>query len=108
LLFETLEDEGIHPWIRAEYEIDGVERRRRVIRDIFWITLEQIRLARRFVSGFMYETDSTFNTNRLRLPLSVIVGIDNTGKRRPHLRPNTGLRARMRLRKASIRKARAN
>ena len=31
----------------------------------------------------MYEIDSTFNTNRLRLPLSDIVGIDNTGKTFP-------------------------
>jgi hypothetical protein len=83
LLLETLDNEGIHPRIRAEYELDGVERQRRVIRDIFWITPEQIRLARRFVSGFMYEIDSTFNTNRLRLPLSDIVGIDNIGKTFP-------------------------
>ena len=60
-----------------------MEHHRRVIRDLFWITPEQIRLARRFVSGFMYEIDSTFNTNRLCLPLSVIVGIDNTGKTFP-------------------------
>jgi hypothetical protein len=39
---------------------------------------EQIRLARRFVSGFMYKTDATFNTTTLRLLLSVIVGVDNT------------------------------
>jgi hypothetical protein len=83
LLLETLEDKGIHPRIHAEYELDSVERRCRVIRDLFWITPEQIRLARRFVSSFIYETDSTFNTNRLRLPLSVIVGIDNTGKTFP-------------------------
>jgi hypothetical protein len=44
---------------------------------------EQIKLARRFVSGFMYETDATFNTNCLKLPLSVMVGIDNTGKTFP-------------------------
>jgi len=31
------------------------------------------------MSGFLYETDATFNTNTRRLPLSVIVGIDNTG-----------------------------
>ena len=36
-------------------------------------------MARRFVSGFLYETDATFNTNTRRLPLSVMVGIDNTG-----------------------------
>jgi hypothetical protein len=39
---------------------------------------KQIRLARRFVSGFIYKTDATFSTNTLRLPLLVMVGIDNT------------------------------
>jgi MULE transposase domain len=43
------------------------------------MSLEQIRMARRFVSDFMYKTDATFNTNILKLPLSVVVGIDNTG-----------------------------
>jgi hypothetical protein len=44
---------------------------------------EQIKMTRRFVSGFMYKTDATFNTNRLKLPLSVMVGIDNYGKTFP-------------------------
>jgi len=35
-------------------------------------------MARRFVSDFMYKTDATFNTNVLKLLLSVIVGINNT------------------------------
>jgi MULE transposase domain len=47
------------------------------------MSLEQIRMARRFVSDFMYETDTTFNTNVLKLPLSVIVGINNTGSTFP-------------------------
>lgn len=42
------------------------------------MALKQIRFARRFVSGFMYETDATFNTNDLELPLSVMVGLDST------------------------------
>src|SRR5438552_883843 len=41
---------------------------------------EQIKMARQFVSSFMYETDVTFNTNCLKLPLSIMVGIDNCGK----------------------------
>ena len=41
---------------------------------------EQIKMVRRFVSGFMYETDATFNTNCLKLPLSIMVSIDNCGK----------------------------
>jgi hypothetical protein len=40
---------------------------------------EQIRMAQGFVSDFIYETHTTFNTNVLWLPLSVIVGIGNTG-----------------------------
>ena len=44
------------------------------------MSADQIVKARRFVSGFMYETDVAFNTNKLRLLLLVIIGIDNTGK----------------------------
>jgi len=40
-------------------------------------------MARRFVSDFMYETDATFNTNILKLPLSVVVGINNTSSTFP-------------------------
>jgi hypothetical protein len=40
---------------------------------------EQIYIARRFMSGFLYKTNATFNINTQRLPLSIIVGIDNTG-----------------------------
>jgi hypothetical protein len=43
------------------------------------MSLKQIRLARWFVSGFMYKTDATFNTNSLKLPLSVMISINNTG-----------------------------
>src|SRR5207248_9937330 len=44
---------------------------------------EQIKMVRWFVSGFMYETDATFNTNCLKLPLSIMVGINNCGKTFP-------------------------
>lgn len=47
------------------------------------MSTEQIKLGRRFISGFMYEIDATFITNRLKLPLSIIVGIDNHGKTFP-------------------------
>ena len=30
------------------------------------------------MGGFLLETDATFNTNKLNLPLSVLVGITNT------------------------------
>jgi hypothetical protein len=44
------------------------------------MSLEQIKIAQRFVSGFMYKTDATFNTNSLKLLLSVMVGINNYRK----------------------------
>jgi hypothetical protein len=40
----------------------------------------QILKARRFVSGFMYKTNITFNTNKLRLLLLIIIKINNTNK----------------------------
>src|ERR1700722_15914944 len=49
------------------------------MQDLFFISLDQIQLARRFISSFMYKTGATFNTNKLHLPLSVMVGITNTG-----------------------------
>jgi hypothetical protein len=41
---------------------------------------EQIKMAWRFVSSFMYKTDTTFNTNSLKLSLSIMVKIDNCKK----------------------------
>jgi hypothetical protein len=40
-------------------------------------------MTQHFASGFMYETDATFNTNSLRLPLGVMVDIDNTSRTFP-------------------------
>ena len=37
-------------------------------------------MSRRFVSSFIYKTSATFNTNCLKLPLSVIVSINNYSK----------------------------
>jgi MULE transposase domain len=78
LLMGILERNGYHPRCRCEYILENGVRKSRVVRDIFFMSDEQIRLTRRFVSGFMYETDATSNTNTLRLLLSVIVGVDNT------------------------------
>jgi hypothetical protein len=79
VLIGHLERNGYHPRTREEYILEDGVRKKRVVRDIFFISDEQIRLTRRFVSGFIYKTDATFNTNTLRLPLSVMVEIDNTG-----------------------------
>jgi hypothetical protein len=37
-------------------------------------------MTQQFVSVFMYKTDATFNTNCLKLPLSVVVSINNYRK----------------------------
>ena len=79
LLVGHLERHGYHPRTRDEYIVEDGARKKKVVRDIFFMSDKQIRLARRFVSGFIYETDATFNTNTLRLPLLVMVRIDNTG-----------------------------
>jgi len=80
-ILQLLEDKGIHPQCHEEYTVDSNgEQTGRVIKDLFWMSPEQIKMARWFVSGFMYETDATFNTNHLKLPLSVMVGIDNCGQ----------------------------
>jgi hypothetical protein len=77
-ILQLLEEEDIHVRYRTEYTVDSDgERDGRVIKDLFWMSPEQIKMARRFVSGYVYETDATFNTNSLRLPLSIMVGIDN-------------------------------
>ena len=84
LILQVLDQEGIHVHFRDEYTLNPEgERIGRVIKDLFWMSPEQIKMARRFVSGFMYETDATFNTNCLKLPLSIMVGIDNCGKTFP-------------------------
>ena len=83
-ILALLEEEDVHVRIRPEYTTDSHGNRNgRVIKDLFWMSLEQIKMAQRFVSGFMYKTDATFNTNSLKLPLSVIVGINNCGKTFP-------------------------
>jgi hypothetical protein len=79
VVLTILEENGFHPRTQEEYIVENGIRTDRVVRDIFFMSDKQIRMARRFVSGFLYKTDATFNTNTRRLPLTVMVGIDNTG-----------------------------
>jgi hypothetical protein len=81
-ILKFFEDRGFHTVARFQYLLDNNSKpmETKVMQDLFFISLDQVYLARRFVSGFMYETDATFNTNKLRLPLSIMVGITNTGK----------------------------
>jgi hypothetical protein len=50
---------------------------------IFFMNKQQVALAQRFVAGFVLVVDGTFNTNSLRLPVLIAVGITNSGKTFP-------------------------
>ncbi len=56
------------------------ERVGRVVQDLFFCNFEQICLAQRFVSCFVYKTDATFNINERWMPLSILMGVQNIGK----------------------------
>lgn len=71
----TLKTEGFHARCMEKYLVENNRPKRR---HFFFCNEEQIRLARRFVSGYLIETDATFNTNQLNLPLSILVGVTNT------------------------------
>jgi hypothetical protein len=75
-----LENSYFYVQVRYEHAVDedGLRTGSWIVQDIFFISDEQISLGRRFVSDFLYETDATFKTNELRLPLSVMIGITNT------------------------------
>jgi hypothetical protein len=74
-----LKQNSFYPRTREEYIIENGIYTKRVIKDIFFILDKQIYIVRRFISRFLYETNATFNTNTRRLPLSIIVEIDNIG-----------------------------
>jgi hypothetical protein len=80
LLLKELEGRKVHVAVKEQYVLDSDGNKGdRVIQCIVWWTSEQIRMARRFVSDMLAETDATFNTNEKRLLLQCFVGIDNTG-----------------------------
>ena len=81
-----LNDEGCHAFVDEQYVLDNLGNKTdRVILSIIWFTPEQLRLNRRFVSGFLIESDATFNKERRRLLLHNLIGIDNCGKTYPAL-----------------------
>ena len=80
-ILHTLAQEDVHVAVKERYIIDGSGTKTdRIIECIAWWNTQQVRLARRFVSGFLAQTDGTFNTNEKRLLLQCFVGVDNTGK----------------------------
>ena len=79
MLLYYLESRNVHVVVDEQYILDerGVKKDRVIMCIVWWIP-EQIRMARRFVSDMLAETDATFNTNEKRLLLQCFVGIDNT------------------------------
>jgi len=70
--------------MREEYLVDDKGKQTaRIAQDVFICSSEQIQLARQFVGEFIWEMDDTFNTNELKMPLSILVGITNTGQTFP-------------------------
>lgn len=70
--------EGFHVRYSEKYIVENNIRQNPVIEHFFFCSPEQIQMARRFVSGFVIDTDATFNINELRMPLSGLIGITNT------------------------------
>jgi hypothetical protein len=78
LIKEYVEDQGcLCDTLEIYYKGDD-GRQERIIKAIAWWTPEQVRLGRRFVSGFAGGTDATFNVNERYMPLQVVYGVDNT------------------------------
>jgi hypothetical protein len=65
--------------LSSSYHIPAVQQ----FEQLLFCTNEHIILARRFVSGTIYECDATFKTNVFKMPLATNVGITNTGKTFP-------------------------
>jgi uncharacterized membrane protein YvbJ len=62
VIITYLNDQSCHVFVDEQYVLDNLGNKTdRVILSIIWFTPEQLRLCRRFVSGFLLETDATFN-----------------------------------------------
>lgn len=75
---DTLEAKGFHVRCHKKYHLEENVRQKQVIEAFFFCSLEQISMIRRFVSGFVMQTEATFNTNELNIPLSILLGVTNT------------------------------
>lgn len=73
-----LKDHGFRVRYMEKNVIESGQVQRRVIEQFFFCNSKQIRLARRFVSHFLLETDAIFNTSCLNMPHCVLLGITNT------------------------------
>lgn len=83
LALGSLKNEGFHVRCLENYIVENNVKNSRVIEHFFFCNNKQIRFACQFESDFLIETDATFNTNRLNLPLSTLIGITNTAQTFP-------------------------
>lgn len=71
--------QGFHVrWFKKNI-FEGNQVQHWVTEHFFFCNSKQIQLARRVLSHFMVETNAIFNINCLNMPLSVLLGIINTG-----------------------------
>lgn len=86
LTLAALAREEFHVRLYEKYVITthGLEEKTvRTVEHFIFCSGEQIEFVRRFVSGFLLQTDATFDNNQLNMPLSTIIGITNTMKTFP-------------------------
>jgi len=70
MLLYYLESYNVHVVVDEQYIVDKEGNKKdRIIQCIVWWTLEQIRMARKFVLDMITETNGTFNTNEKHLLL---------------------------------------
>ncbi len=69
----TLKTEGFHIRCMEKNLVENNLPKQMVIQNFFFYNEDQINRSRWFVSRFLIETDATFNTNQLNLPLYILV-----------------------------------
>jgi MULE transposase domain len=83
-LLRMLKDNGFVYRTRVSVKEDeyGTSIARKLVQ-LFWAHRKQLQAAQRFIADWAIIIDGTFNTNKLRLPLLVCMGVLNTNKTFP-------------------------
>ena len=81
ILLRMLEDNGFiyRTQVSIKEDESGAPVARKLMQ-LFWAHRKQLEAAQRFVADWVIIIDGTFNTNKLRLPLLIYVGVLNTNK----------------------------
>ena len=83
-LLKALDDDKFihHQRVESEFDTEGKMTNKRLIQ-IWFAHPKQLAMAQRFVADQVLVVDGTFNTNNLRLPLLVAVGVMSSGSTFP-------------------------